>query len=207
VPHALRLIGLTGGIASGKSTVAGLLAALGADVIGADAVYHDLLVPAGGRPSPMAHAIGLAFPSALAGVHIDRARLGETVFADAAARARLEAITHPAIAQETARRVAALPGPLCIYDVPLLYERGLERGMHAVIVVWVDPDTQLRRLQRRDGLSLAQARARLAAQMPLAEKRARADYVVDNRGPREQTAAAVAELWRVFTGSPGAGGE
>ena len=196
----MRIIGLTGGIASGKSTVRGMLEALGAPVEDADAIYHALIQPWEGKPSPLAARIGEAFPEALNPTgSIDRKSLGERVFADTEARQRLEAITHPAVAEETARRMHQLAGrghQVAIYDVPLLFERGLDKTLSGVIVVWVPQAVQLQRLMARDGLSENEAHQRIDAQMPLADKKTRADWVVDNSGTPEQTRAQVERIWR-----------
>jgi dephospho-CoA kinase len=165
----VRLVGLTGGIATGKSTFAAALRALG--VPGVDADGLEAVVREFGP--------GVLGPDGA----LDRKALGAIVFADPGARRRLEAITHPAIREamvaETAR-LASAGHQLAFYDAPLLYEVGLDRAMALVVVVAAPPEAQLRRLQARDGLSRAEAQARLAAQLPVAEKAARADAVVDN---------------------------
>ncbi|MEK7704253.1 MAG: dephospho-CoA kinase, partial [Myxococcota bacterium] len=129
----VRLVGLTGGMASGKSTVHHMLVELGATVLDADAIYHALIAPISGEASELARRIAREFPDVLRDDgSLDRGRLGARVFADAAARERLGLITHPAVAAEAAARLARLAadGARCVvYDVPLLYERGLECGM------------------------------------------------------------------------------
>jgi dephospho-CoA kinase len=179
----VRVIGLTGGIASGKSTFADALRARSVPVIDADALARAAVAPGTAALAEIAREFGagvLARDGAL-----DRKKLGAVVFADAAARRRLEAITHPAVreavAEETAR-LAAAGHPLAFYDVPLLYEVGLERLLDSVVVVWVPPDVQRARLRARDGIGAAAADARLAAQLPIDEKAARADFVVENTG-------------------------
>ncbi len=178
-----------------------LFAGHGATVIDADATYHALLQPQAGRPSPLAQAVADAFaPLPLLGAdgRLDRRRLAAHVFADAAARLQLEALTHPAVA---AARLADLAGLQAagvqhvIYDVPLLYEKNLGDSFAGVVVVWVPPDLQLQRLAQRDGLVGTAAQQRLAAQLPLDEKRRRATWVIDNSGSRAQAAAAVATVW------------
>lgn len=198
---AVKVWGLTGGIASGKSTTSRMFAALGARLIDADAVYHAIIQPKEGKPSPIAQAVANALGQdlLLADGTLDRGRLGKKVFADAAARRVLEGITHPAVAQGFQSTLAAWRSQNvahAMYDVPLLYERGLEAGMDGVVVVWVPEAVQLARLQQRDGMDEAAARARLAAQMPLSEKKKRARWVIDNSGSREDTAARVAQVWR-----------
>jgi dephospho-CoA kinase len=179
----VRVVGLTGGIASGKSTFAGALRARGAPVIDADALARAAVAPGTPALAEIARAFGgeVLLPDGT----LDRKRLGAIVFADASARGRLEAITHPAVrvamAAETAR-LAAAGHAFAFYDVPLLYEVGLDRDLDSVVVVWVPREVQRARLVARDGLAPAEAEARLAAQLPLDEKAARADFVIENTG-------------------------
>ncbi len=179
----MRLVGLTGGIASGKSTFARALRAEGPPVIDADRLSRAAVA----RGTPALAAIAAAFgPGALGpDGELDRKGVGATVFVDPAARARLEAIVHPAVREamraETAR-LAAEGHALAFYDVPLLYEVGLDAAVDAVVVVWAPRAAQLARLRARDGLGEAEAESRLAAQLPLDEKAARADFVVVNDG-------------------------
>jgi dephospho-CoA kinase len=198
----VEIIGLTGGIASGKSTVRKMLRAGGAEVLDADAVYHDLLAPLSRRPSPLAKKIAAQFDGVLTPTGaIDRRGLGQRVFANPEARRKLEAITHPAVAREVRRRARALSRhgvSRIVYDVPLLYEAGIDRQCVGVIVVWVPGSIQLRRLIARDRISRRQAQARLAAQMPLGDKRRRATWVVDNSGSLVETRRQVRELWRLL---------
>lgn len=177
----MRLVGLTGGIATGKSTFAAALRALGVPVVDADQLARGVVAPGAPALAEVAARFG---PGVLAADGtLDRKALGALVFADPAARRRLEAITHPAIRRameaETAR-LAAAGHDLAFYDTPLLYEVGLEPAMALVVVVVAPPEAQLARLRARDGLTAAEAQARLAAQLPVAEKAARADVVVDN---------------------------
>jgi dephospho-CoA kinase len=179
----VRLVGLTGGIASGKSTFASALRELGVPVIDADRLAREA-VRAG---SPALAAIVAEFgPGALGpDGELDRKAMADRVFADPGARQRLEAIVHPAVraavAAETARW-AAEGHALAFYDVPLLFERGLDREVDCVVVVYAPPEVQRARLRARDGLGEAEAEARLAAQWPIDEKARRADLVVDNGG-------------------------
>jgi dephospho-CoA kinase len=179
----VRVVGLTGGIASGKTTFAGVLRARGVPVVDADALARAAVAPGAPALAEIARAFG---PGVLAADGtLDRKALAAVVFADPAARRRLEAITHPAVrrgmAEETAR-LAAAGHPLAFYDTPLLYEVGLEGALDSVVVVWAPRDVQRARLAARDGLSGAEAEARLAAQLPIDEKAARADFVVENVG-------------------------
>jgi dephospho-CoA kinase len=195
----VRLVGLTGGIATGKSTFAAALRALGVPVVDADQLARAVVAPGTPALAELARAFG---PGVLGpDGALDRKALGALVFADEGARRRLEAITHPAIRRamqaETARLEAA-GHDLAFYDTPLLYEVGLDAAVALVVVVWAPPEAQLARLQARDGLSRAEAEARLAAQLPVAEKAARADVVVDNaddRAPlRDKAAQLLADL-------------
>ncbi|HTN54134.1 MAG TPA: dephospho-CoA kinase [Anaeromyxobacter sp.] len=191
----MRLVGLTGGIATGKSTFAALLRARGVPVVDADALARAAVAPG----TPALAEIGQVFgPEVLLpGGGLDRPRMAARVFGNPEARRRLEAITHPAVRQamlaET-RRLAAEGHPLAFYDTPLLYEVGLETALDAVVVVWAPPEVQQARLAARDGLAPAQAEARLAAQLPVDEKAARADFVVENAGPIEGLAAKADRL-------------
>jgi dephospho-CoA kinase len=176
----VRLVGLTGGIATGKSTFAAALRALGVPVIDADQLARQVVEPG----TPALAAIASAFPGVVGpDGRLDRKALGARVFGSQAERRRLEAITHPAVraamVAETARLESA-GHDLVFYDTPLLYEVGLDRVMALVVVVWAPRQAQLRRLGARDGLSAAEAEARLAAQLPIDEKVARADAVVEN---------------------------
>jgi dephospho-CoA kinase len=192
----MRLIGLTGGIATGKSTVARLLAGRGAAVVDADLLAREVVLPG----SPALGEITAAFGPAVltAAGELDRAALGALVFADPSQRRRLEAITHPRIGALMAERIAAgleSAAPLVVADIPLLFEgdrRGLVEG---VLLVDATEEVQLHRLMLRDGIDEAAARARIAAQMPLAEKRRLATWVIDNTGTPESTAARVAAWW------------
>ncbi len=187
------LVGLTGGIACGKSTVSALFRARGAYVIDADRLAREALAPG----SPGARAVALAFGAAAAprGV-VDRAELARLVFGHARRRKRLEAIVHPRVfaAQRTITRAIAGrdPGAVVIFDAALLMESGAHRRMDAVIVVSADQRTQLARLAARDGLSRAEALARIRSQWPLARKRRVADYVIDGRRPRAEIRREVA---------------
>lgn len=195
-PTAARAFGLTGGLGSGKSTVAAHWRARGLPVIDADALAREVVAPG----SPGLAAVVRAFGAGvLRDGELDRAALASLVFADRAARERLEAITHPqiqALRGERLRAAASAGEPLACYEVPLLYEKGLAAELRPVVVVSVPEAVQIARAQRRDGSDEAQVRARLAAQLPLVEKAARADYVIDNSGPLERTLATADEVLR-----------
>jgi len=192
----VKVLGLTGGIGSGKSMVASMFAQLGADVIDADQLAREVVQP--GQPALEEIAAAFGRDILLPDGRLDRGMLARIIFADPVARARLNAITHPRIQERMATEMAlrgSRPGVL-IVDIPLLFENDRTSSVESVIVVWVDPKTQLRRLIERDGLTADEARQRIAAQMPLDEKRARADLVVDNSGSRENTRRQVEAIYR-----------
>src|SRR5262245_57415025 len=163
-----RVIGLTGNIGSGKSTVARMLGELGADVIDADQVARDVVKP--GLPA-FDEIVAEFGPSALAkDGTIDRKALGARVFGDPVARRRLEAITHPRIAMETQRRISASKKDVVVYEATLLVENGIHKGMDGLIVVTAPEAHQVARVVARDGLAAEEVERRLAAQLPAAKK-------------------------------------
>jgi dephospho-CoA kinase len=183
------LVGLTGSIATGKSTVSAMFAHEGARVIDADLLSREVVMP--GQP---AYArIVEEFGSQLVqdDGSLDRKALGAIVFADPARRKRLEELTHPAIGARQQRILSVLDEEgfegVVLWDAALLFESGGVAKMDRVVVVFADPETERRRLVERDGLSEADARARIASQMPIAEKALLADHVIDNSGTREET--------------------
>ncbi|MBK6673457.1 MAG: dephospho-CoA kinase [Proteobacteria bacterium] len=189
-------IALTGGVASGKSTVARLFEALGAKLIDTDQVARDIVAP--GTPA-LAQIAGQFGPEVLrADGALDRARLREIVFSDPAARARLEAITHPAIRERVAGISARAGGPYQIIAVPLLVETGTQRQYDRVLLVDCDPQVQLGRLMLRDGLTAEQARSMLAAQAARAARLAVADDVIANESGTEVLAPQVESLHRRY---------
>ena len=194
----MKVLGLTGGIGSGKSMVLSMFANLGAEVIDADHLAREVVEP--GQPALEEIATAFGRDMLMPDGRLDRGKLARIIFADPVARARLNAITHPRIRERMATEMAlrgSRPG-LLIVDIPLLYENDRSDTVESVIVVWVDAKTQLRRLTERDGLTPDEARQRIAAQMPLDEKRARADLVVDNSGSRENTRRQVEVIYRRF---------
>lgn len=187
-------VGLTGGVGSGKSTVAALLAGHGAVLIDADAIAREV-VRAG---TSGFDAVVSRFGPAVVGAdgELDRAAVAGIVFADPAARADLNAIVHPLVRQRSAELTAAVSAAdVVVYDVPLLVEGDLAGGFDVVVVVEADVDTRLRRLARR-GLTDADARARMAAQASDEQRRAVAHEVINNDGTRAELRAEVDELWR-----------
>jgi len=190
----MRVWGLTGNIGAGKSTVARLLAARGIPVIDADQIAREVVQP--GRPAH--REIAERFPGVvgLDGA-LDRKALAARVFADAAEREALNHITHPRIAAEVSTRMGALAGaghPVAVYEAALIVENGLHDGLDGLIVVTAPEDAQLSRLARRDGMSTAEARARISSQLPAADKARHATVVIDNSGSEEQLAARVERL-------------
>ncbi len=181
-------IGLTGSIGMGKSTVAAMFADAGVPVFDADAAVHRLQGP-GGR---VVAAIEAAFPSTTGAGGVDRTALAEAVLGDPAATRRLEAIVHPAVAEERAAFLAAhADAALVLFDVPLLFETGGDARVDLVVVVSADAAVQRERVLARPGMTEAKLAAILARQMPDAEKRARADIVVPTDVPLDETRAAV----------------
>jgi dephospho-CoA kinase len=190
------LVGLTGGIATGKSTVSAMFAHLGARVIDADLLAREVVMP--GQPAHEAIVREFGPEVVQADGHLDRKRLGDIVFADPERRKRLEALTHPAIRRRQERILSVLDEEafegLVIWDAALLIESGGAKGMDRVVVVLTDPDTELRRLMARDGTDEAAARRRIASQMPVADKARQADHVIDNSGSRADTERQVREV-------------
>jgi dephospho-CoA kinase len=187
-------VGLTGGIAAGKSTVAAELAALGAVVIDADSIARGVLAPGQPAVAEVVEAFGDAALSA-PGV-IDRAALGRIVFADPAARARLEAITHPRVRAATARRFSEAPADaVVVHDVPLLVELGMAGQYDLVVVVHAPEAERVARLVRERGMTVHDAWARVRAQATDDQRLAAADVVLDNTGAPEDLVQAVRDLW------------
>lgn len=182
-------IGLTGGIATGKSSVSAYLASKGALLIDADVIAREVMLPG----HPVLAAAVQRFGQAILNEDgtLDRKKLGSIVFEHPEERKALEAITHPAIRKEMRERAAAYelnhPDKLVVSDIPLLYESGLEEGFTEVMVVYVPRAVQLERLMNRDQMTQADAEARIAAQMDIERKKERADIVIDNSGSWAQT--------------------
>ncbi len=206
------ILGVTGGIASGKSTVSEALGRLGAAVVSADDLAREVVRPGSPVLERLKERFGreILLPEGA----LDRRALAGIVFADPRARADLNAIVHPAVAALALRRLteaASSGAPLVVYEAPLLFEAGAQERVDAVLVVTVDEPVQIKRLMARDGFTEEEARSRIAAQIPQAEKAARADYVIDNSGSPEGTLERVRELFRELTGvsggdPPGPGG-
>lgn len=191
------LVGLTGGIATGKSTVSQMFAHLGAKVVDADLLAREVVMP--GQPA-LAEIVaefgeGVLQPDG----HLDRKALGAIVFNDADRRKRLEQITHPAIHLRQQRVLSvydeeAFEG-VVLWDAAVLIESGGHARMDKLVVVFADHDTELVRLMARDGMSEDEARSRIKTQMPVADKAKMADYVIDNCGTRAETERQVRDVY------------
>jgi len=192
-------VGLTGGIASGKSTVAGMLVELGAVLIDGDALAREVVA----RGTPGLAQVVAEFGEGLLTSEgdLDRPALGRIVFADEAARRRLEAITHPLIFERYAElEAAAPPGALVVHDIPLLAESGRADTFDAVLVVDVPHEVQVDRMVRDRGWSREEAEARIAAQASREDRLAIATHVIDNTGTLEELRARVEEVYAELTG-------
>lgn len=193
----MPLIALTGGIASGKSTIATRLAELGAVIVDADAIVRDVQRPG----SPVLEHIAAAFGRDVLSADgaLDRAALGARVFGDEAQLARLNAIVHPAVREESARRFAEAfqrdPDAVVVYDVPLLVEARVDNPWELIVVADAPADVRSRRLVELRGLSEDEARARIASQASDAERRAIADVVIDTSADLASTRSQVDDLW------------
>ena len=197
----MRVIGLTGGIASGKSTVARLLADHGIPVIDADQLARDAVLPGTAAFKQIAVSFGERVLTST-GV-LDRTALAEIVFTDPGARRKLEQILHPAIKSLAEKRLAEMQmmaEPVVVYMAPLLIEAGASERVDEIWVVYVDRETQLQRLMSRDGISREGAEQRLAAQLSMEEKASYGRIVIDNRGTPAMLEQRVAELCRAEFG-------
>jgi dephospho-CoA kinase len=192
----LLLIGLTGGIASGKTTVAGMFAELGAGIIDTDGIARELVVPG----TPALAEIVAAFGQGVLTDDgtLDRRRLRRLVFADEKQRRTLEKILHPRIRREALARAEASTAAYVILVVPLLFETGFDALIDRSLMVDCPEAVQLERLMQRDGVDRAEAEAAIAAQMGRDERRSRADDIVDSNTDLEATAARVGELHRQY---------
>ncbi|MGD1100761.1 MAG: dephospho-CoA kinase [Terriglobia bacterium] len=204
---SLPIFGLTGGVACGKSTVARYFQDLGAHIIDADRVGHELIEP--GRAAYQEILEHFGRESLDAGGRIDRKKLGPKVFADPQQLRLLNAIVHPRIiarVQElAAEQQRRNPHAVVIVDAALIFESGFGGTLRKVLVAWCRPEQQLERLMAKTGVSREEAERRIQAQMPLEEKRRRADYLIDCSGTLEQSRAQAEaiylELWRIVGGA------
>ncbi|HSV74309.1 MAG TPA: dephospho-CoA kinase [Chthonomonadales bacterium] len=196
-------IGLTGGVATGKSAVADVWASLGARVLSADEAAREVTAPR----SPELRGIAALFGEGVLREDgsLNRAVLAERVFGDPVARRELEQITHPRILallrERMERALAEDPVAVVVVEAPLLYEAGMAGWFDTVVVVAAGRETQVARLWARDALERTRAEQRVDAQMPLGEKVARADHVVWNDGSREALERAANDLWELLTGA------
>ena len=185
----LSAFGLTGGIACGKTTVAGYFRELGAHILDADALGHELLTPGEPAYQEVVRRFGDKIIDATGA--IDRRKLGTMVFSDARERQALNAALHPRIMARIGQLVreqqSRAAQAFVIVDAPLIFEAGIAGDFRKVIAVWCRPEQQLERLMAKTGLSREDAERRIAAQMPADEKRRRADYAIDSSGSREHT--------------------
>lgn len=201
----MRLIGLTGGIATGKSTVARLLQEQGAEIVDADVLAREVVEP--GEPALEEIRELLGERALDAEGRLDRPRVALAVFADPALRRRLEEIVHPRVRERAHRRLAELaarePAPeVVVWVVPLLFETGLHEQLDEVWVVAVSAETQVARLMTRDGLDESEARRRVAAQWPLERKLERASWIIDNEG---DPGDLLPQILRALEGGPSHG--
>lgn len=198
----MKLIGLTGGIATGKSTVAAMLDELGAKIIDADELAREIVEPGQEAWQDIVDAFGAEILQQ--DKTINREKLRKIVFKDEKARKRLESITHPRIrtrAQQRIQRLAAEGVELIVYEAPLLFENQVHLWLRPVILVTCDSQTQKQRLQNRDRLSEREIHQHLKAQMPLEEKRKLADFIIENDGDLEELRKRVRELWSKIVSS------
>ncbi len=190
-------IAITGGAGSGKSTVARMFRELGAPVLDADAAAKDAVAIGARAYVELRRLFGPEYFHPDGG--LDRAMVSQLVFTDPEAREKLNAIVHPRVTAELQRQIKELEqqgADLVLVEVPLLYEAGLEGAYDRVIVVYVDPEDQIRRLTERDGRGAAEIAGILKAQWSLADKAKKADFVVDNLGSLDNTRSQVAAIWR-----------
>jgi len=191
-------VGLTGGIASGKSTVSGIFASLGAKIIDADEVAREVLLPGEPAWTRLRQAFGQEFfhPDGT----VKRKKLRELVFAHPEKRKLLNAIVHPEVMKEINRRSESWSSSeqagVLLVDVPLLLEVGVANRFDKIIVVYASESAQIKRLMQRDGIAEEEAKQTLKVQMPLSKKVEQADYVIDNSGTTEEAQAQVQRVWQ-----------
>jgi len=185
----LVIAGLTGGIASGKSTVSAFLEDAGAVIVDADKIAREVVQK--GQPAWREIVGAFGQTILLPDGEINRVLLGDIIFNDPAQKQLLNRIVHPGVISETASRLTEIernqPNPVVILDVPLLIESGMDTGLSDIIVVYIPEPVQIQRLMGRDALTQAQALARIRSQMPIEEKKKRATIVIDNSGSLENT--------------------
>lgn len=199
----MKVIGLTGNIGSGKSTVSRRLGELGAVVVDTDRIARDVVAPGTIGLNEIIKTFGSSVLTHAG--ELDRAKMGSIVFQDREALSRLESIVHPLINREVIKRIEKYkkgqnPAPALVIEVPLLIESGLQRLMDEIWLVTVNPATQLNRVLSRDGLSPEQALQRIRSQMPQEQKIKYATKIIDNNGSPEETYTQMDKLWSELTG-------
>jgi dephospho-CoA kinase len=187
------LVGLTGGIASGKSTVSKLLASYGADTIDADQVAREVVMPGSNGLTAVVNEFGVEVLTSDG--ELDRQELGRRVFADAKKRKSLEAILHPLIKARTSQLIQESTKEIVVYAVPLLVEANVDYPFDMILTVEANPELQIERIVRSRGLSEQEAAARLAAQATKIERAERADFVIDSSGTHTQLETQVQLIW------------
>lgn len=198
------IVGLTGGIATGKSLVSAEFKRLGARVIDADEIAREVVEP--GKPAYGEIVAEFGSPVLNPDGTIDRKALAERVFSDKEALAKLNGITHPRIRERIREEIArAGKDEIVVIDVPLLLEGPLKDAVDRIIVIYADEEKQIERLDKRNGTSREEALKRLASQMPVTEKLKFADYVIDNNGAVEETLSRARELFRELASAPKTG--
>jgi dephospho-CoA kinase len=205
-PRKFLLVGLSGGIATGKSTVSAILRQLGGEIIDADRLARDVVEP--GQPAWTEIVAEFGQDVVTAEGALDRKKLGAIVFANPERRRRLEAITHPAIRERFLARLDELAERgftgIVVFDAAVMIESGNYKNMDRLVVVVTDEATQMARLRGRDGTDDAEGRRKIDSQMPLAEKAKLADYVIDNSGDRDATAEQVRRVFAALMSELGA---
>ncbi|HKF74647.1 MAG TPA: dephospho-CoA kinase [Candidatus Dormibacteraeota bacterium] len=199
----MKVVGLTGGIGTGKSTVAVLLRERGATVIDADEATRAVQAPGSEGLRRLVEEFGSGILTA--GGELDRARLADIAFRDADARGRLNGIVHPLVREWMAdrqREAAERGDPVVVLDIPLLFESRGAAAFQTVVLVYAPEEVAIARLVEQRGMSEEQARARIAAQMPIEEKRRLATHVIENTGSLAELKARVDAVWREIAASP-----
>jgi dephospho-CoA kinase len=189
----MYLVGLTGGIASGKSYVASVLAELGASTVDADQVAREVVVP--GSPGLVQVVGAFGYEILLPSGDLDRAKLGNIVFTDPKKRLELESILHPLIRARTTQLIGEQVSEIVVYAVPLLVEASVDYPFDAIITVEAGVENQVSRLMASRSMPESEARKRIDAQTSRAEREARADFVIDSSGTKEQTKQQVELVW------------
>lgn len=195
------IVGLTGSIATGKSTVSKMFADAGAVIVDADKIVREVQQP--GKQAFLQIVDHFGKEVLLPNGELDRAKLGSLVFGNEENRLKLNAIVHPRVREardeQTQAALVRDSQAIIIWDIPLLIETGIYKEVEKTVVVYVDQETQYARLLKRDELSAEAAEKRIAAQMPIEEKKRYADFLIDNRGTIEETQRQVQEVWAELT--------